>query len=143
MNSSSKNFQAFLSKLRREWGGTILVGTPIKNSTKWHAKIAVILNENDSGDDPISAIVGSSNLTRPAYGEYGSWNHECDVVLWDNGIVQKANDVFKFREMNKDDYIYFDKITDGSNEKERMKKLLEEIRKNVEFTPFNKISDEL
>ena len=50
----------------------------------WHAKIAMSI----SNGEPLAAIIGSSNLTGPAYGETGSrgmpslFNHECDVVIW-------------------------------------------------------------
>jgi len=43
-------------------------------------KIAIRLDKSDS---PMAAIVGSSNLTGPAYREgWGNWNYECDVTIW-------------------------------------------------------------
>ncbi len=47
---------------------------------RWHAKVALGI---DSKDEPIAGIVGSSNLTRPAYGEgRRDFNHEADVLIW-------------------------------------------------------------
>lgn len=51
---------------------------PRKN---WHAKIAIRLQRGQ----PIAAIVGSSNLTSPAYEENKyNWNFESDVLIWKN-----------------------------------------------------------
>jgi hypothetical protein len=45
----------------------------------WHAKIAMRLKE----DVPVAAIVGSSNLTGPAYRlDPENWNFEGDVLIW-------------------------------------------------------------
>ena len=45
----------------------------------WHAKVAIKLR----GDVPVAGIIGSSNLTRPAYGEpFADYNYEADVVVW-------------------------------------------------------------
>ena len=54
----------------------------------WHAKIFI------AGEDgsPALGIVGSSNLTRNAFGNSGSWNYEADVVLWNSSSVA-ANQV--------------------------------------------------
>ena len=55
----------------------------------WHAKIAIRLSQGK----PIAAIIGSSNLTGPAYGENRySWNFESDVLIWENS--QKLNGIF-------------------------------------------------
>lgn len=59
---------------------------PEKN---WHAKIAVRLKDRV----PVAALIGSSNLTRPAYGipnisppitPFGNWNFEGDVLIWND-----------------------------------------------------------
>ena len=45
----------------------------------WHAKIAVKLRNNI----PVAAIIGSSNLTKNAYGiNFPNFNYECDVTMW-------------------------------------------------------------
>jgi hypothetical protein len=60
----------------------------VARKKNWHAKISLFMKDKE----PLAAIIGSSNLTRPAYGESGSGpkfatsykNHncECDVVIW-------------------------------------------------------------
>lgn len=56
----------------------------------WHAKIAIRLKECK----PIAAIVGSSNLTGPAYGENRrTWNFEGDVLIW--SISRTLDSYFK------------------------------------------------
>lgn len=54
----------------------------------WHAKIFIA----SEGDAPRLGIVGSSNMTRNAFGNSGSWNYEADVVLWDSSSTA-ANQV--------------------------------------------------
>ncbi len=45
----------------------------------WHAKVAI----RTQAGNPVAAIIGSSNLTGPAYGEsIHRWNIEADVLLW-------------------------------------------------------------
>lgn len=85
------DFDHFISGL-----GTIKCpcGKPLsveKRQTKryhWHAKI-FIASENGS---PALGIIGSSNMTRNAFGVAGSWNYEADVVLWDTSN-NAANEV--------------------------------------------------
>lgn len=55
----------------------------VASKRNWHAKVAVRFN---GSGEPVAAIVGSSNLTGPAYREnYGNWNYESDVLLWKGG----------------------------------------------------------
>lgn len=45
----------------------------------WHAKIAMRLDD----EVPVAAIIGSSNLTGPAYRRnWENWNFEGDVLIW-------------------------------------------------------------
>jgi hypothetical protein len=45
----------------------------------WHAKIAIRL----CNGKPIAALIGSSNLTGPAYRlNWHKWNFESDVLIW-------------------------------------------------------------
>lgn len=44
----------------------------------WHAKIYVLISKGR----PIFAIIGSSNMTRNAFGISAPFNFESDVVLW-------------------------------------------------------------
>jgi phosphatidylserine/phosphatidylglycerophosphate/cardiolipin synthase-like enzyme len=51
----------------------------LAKKNNWHAKIAIARGQKKF----IGAIVGSSNLTRPAFEEnYNKFNFECDVVLF-------------------------------------------------------------
>lgn len=58
----------------------------------WHAKVFLA----KIGVEPVVAIIGSSNITRRAFGEEKDFNHECDVVFWDeknatvNSTVENA-----------------------------------------------------
>jgi len=57
----------------------------------WHAKIALRVID----DQPIAAIIGSSNITRPPYCERpylraSTWNYECDVLIWTDQVEYNA-----------------------------------------------------
>ncbi len=47
---------------------------------KWHAKIFILKNNTN----PILGIIGSSNITRPAFSDDVPFNYEADIVLWPN-----------------------------------------------------------
>lgn len=52
-----------------------------KLKSNWHAKVAMKL----SGEVPVAGLIGSSNLTGPAYGQgRKSFNYEADVLIWTN-----------------------------------------------------------
>lgn len=54
------------------------------NPNKWHAKVALLLKAGE----PLAGIIGSSNLTQPAYRAPASyWNYECDVVIDPHDIL--------------------------------------------------------
>ena len=46
---------------------------------RWHAKVFIAKRNSQ----PVVAIIGSSNITSKAFGEFKSFNYECDVVFWD------------------------------------------------------------
>lgn len=72
-----KHYSDFVEKLKSHG---ISVTAKVAPKRNWHAKIAVRL---DKAGIPVVAMVGSSNLTGPAYGENRySWNYECDVTIW-------------------------------------------------------------
>lgn len=45
---------------------------------RWHAKVFIL----SSNDQPVFGIIGSSNITRPAFSTTNPFNRECDVFLW-------------------------------------------------------------
>jgi hypothetical protein len=87
-------YASFIRNLRSSGLKVESWSAPEKN---WHAKIAIRLKTGT----PIAAIVGSSNLTRPAYGipnslppiaMFANWNFEGDVLIWKDS---RYNSVFK------------------------------------------------
>lgn len=58
---------------------------------KWHSKIALKVRDGQV----LAAIIGSSNLTIPAYGQKGeiwigktkNFPYECDVLIWDENRI--------------------------------------------------------
>lgn len=54
---------------------------------RWHAKVFILSH----GQDPIFGIVGSSNITRPAFGTIKDFNYECDVVIWPKSVRKITN----------------------------------------------------
>lgn len=96
MGSSNKERINFINEINAQLKPKTAIA--MKPKSNWHAKIALAIN--DLG--PACAIIGSSNLTRSAFGinpnSYNKkldilkgsrrFNHECDVVIWDNEIVK-------------------------------------------------------
>jgi hypothetical protein len=93
-------YQQFVNDLRSHGStvGAFTVDAYREVQDKWHAKVAIKVKHGE----PIAAIIGSSNLTVPAYGEKCScgsgksycsihnWSKknkhfpfECDVLFWD------------------------------------------------------------
>lgn len=115
----------FINKLR---DNNINVNPYIAKNKRWHAKIAIVLKN----ERPIAGIIGSSNLTGPAFREnWGRFNHEADVLIW---IDQSRYDKY-FQENTKRDVrdplgpifsIINDKI-DPLNEQIRLKGLYRKI----------------
>ena len=74
MPAESRRYRAFVDKIRTT--GITIVEHP---ATRWHAKIAIKSFENR----PVAALIGSSNLSRPAYCEpFQAFNYEADVFIW-------------------------------------------------------------
>lgn len=74
-----QHYSNFVRKLR---SAGVMVEPYEAKRGNWHAKIAVRIGRDSK---PLAAIVGSSNLTGPAYRvPYGRWNYECDVTIWQN-----------------------------------------------------------
>ncbi|HBY5154950.1 phospholipase D family protein [Klebsiella pneumoniae] len=45
---------------------------------KWHAKVFIASTKNG----PVFSLIGSSNMTRPAFSTSKPFNYEADVALW-------------------------------------------------------------
>lgn len=78
----SEYYRNFVHRLRPEVPTTAFRLT----DDNWHAKVAIRTRQGV----PVAGIVGSSNLTAPAYAlnrkgsphNRSGWNYEADVVLW-------------------------------------------------------------
>ncbi len=53
-------------------------------SMGWHAKVFLAKR----GNTPLVGIIGSSNITRRAFGLDKDFNYECDVVFWDESVPE-------------------------------------------------------
>ena len=53
-------------------------------SMGWHAKVFLA----KQGNVPLVGIIGSSNITRRAFGLDKDFNYECDVVFWDESVPE-------------------------------------------------------
>ena len=56
----------------------VSISAKITPNYYWHAKIFILKKDGK----PIFGIVGSSNMTRPAFGTTAPFNFEADVVMW-------------------------------------------------------------
>jgi hypothetical protein len=74
------DYVAFVANLTSRLTKVTVTGH-IAPKTFWHAKVAMrIIN-----GVPIAAVIGSSNMTHPAYSDLNrGFNHEADVLIWVN-----------------------------------------------------------
>ncbi|MFC8560232.1 hypothetical protein [Peribacillus frigoritolerans] len=104
-NCNACKYQEFVNGLRSHGSvGGFKVDAYREKNDKWHSKIAIKVRNGE----PIAAIIGSSNLTIPAYGEKcncptssgpcpthawisykGHFPFECDVLFWDEKQIKK------------------------------------------------------
>ncbi|WP_297868484.1 restriction endonuclease PLD domain-containing protein [uncultured Flavobacterium sp.] len=111
------------------------VNALITNNFHWHAKIFILKKQGE----PIFGIIGSSNMTRNAFGHTAPFNFEADVVLWDssnnaiNNICQSQTEISGG---DFDDIIYADYNVErnrGKNSMEKLKDLENEIMSKTQL----------
>lgn len=83
---SGGHYSSFYNNFVNRLGAVIPVKAYKAPLNNWHSKVAIRL---DNGR-PVAAIIGSSNLTGPAYGlnmpatpYTPGWNYETDVLIWE------------------------------------------------------------
>lgn len=76
-------YAAFFTQLKGKNISTSFSATQKRiPSMGWHAKVFLA----KSGPKPLVGIIGSSNITRRAFGIFKDFNYECDVVMWDETV---------------------------------------------------------
>ena len=121
-----QHYSDFVAKLKSHG---ISVTAKVAPKRNWHAKFAIRLDKSDS---PVVAMVGSSNLTGPAYVENrNSWNYECDVTMWKDKSMWDAS-LSEQRTPIEDPFTTMAAILDPDSPKqptveERLAKLVEDI----------------
>ncbi|VVB84737.1 Uncharacterised protein [uncultured archaeon] len=93
---------------------------------KWHAKIFILKNNAN----PILGIIGSSNITRPAFSDNVPFNYEADIVLWSNGNVIIDSMMRRIAEIIRDDTNYSHEVITTDYNPERNNGLSIEDRLN-------------
>ena len=99
-----------------------------KSGLKWHAKVFVL----SKAGVPVFGIIGSSNITRPAFGSVKNFNYECDVILWpdEQSIIsswleeQLQEDDFPFEIIRAP---YIEEMNNGLAVQDRLQNLKDEI----------------
>ena len=87
----SDGYENFVEELiSRLWNKVIVSAHASQVETFWHAKVAMRLQRtHDGGFTPCAALLGSSNLTKHAYGtEPGCWNHEADMLIYTSEVAE-------------------------------------------------------
>jgi hypothetical protein len=109
----------------------------VSKSGRWHAKVALAVVSGS----PVAGIVGSSNLTGPAYGvDRRVFNNETDVVLW-TSVVGRDHflPVLADLDLPAEEYIVGD-ISDElpqPSEQERLDTLLADLLAPDGIEPLN------
>lgn len=129
-------YEQFVRRLRSHGIKVTPHAAPRRN---WHARVAMKLKD----ETPIAAIIGSSNLTQPAFREdYSGYNHECDVVLWRNDpALDKYFGKEIVRSRRSDDpfspiEVIFNRETGQPDEGQRLEALYREIMGMGQLEPF-------
>jgi hypothetical protein len=119
-----EHYENFVLQLRN---AGLVVNAFIAPRGNWHAKIAI----RTRGTTPLAALLGSSNLTFPAYSEgRRSWNFECDVAIWISS--QDMTDHFRRCDAAEDhDNIYVEALLDPSFHQPEEPARLREIQEDV------------
>jgi hypothetical protein len=69
------DYRAFCSAMKAS--GVRIRGLKVMG-LRWHAKVFLLATPRW----PLFALIGSSNLTRAAFGRSSPFNWECDVAIW-------------------------------------------------------------
>lgn len=123
-----KEYQIFVKNLKKIIGNRVL---PMHCSDfRWHAKIFILSIK----DENILGIIGSSNITRPAFDITQPYNKECDIILWNNAI-SKLNEIIEqsMKEYEPEELIqsFYDEEINKLSINDRLKKLKDEISKKI------------
>jgi hypothetical protein len=119
------SFTNFVQRLRNS---RIPTRAFLARRMNWHAKVALRIGRRG----PVAAIIGSSNLTRPAYGirPLRSWNYECDVTIW--LPTKTCMNTFSKNSAAHNESIIMTAILDPQveqpNEEEQLRRLLEQVK---------------
>lgn len=83
MSSSRQNMRTFINNIRaiqHNGNPRFQVEPSRRNFSHWHAKFSLVF---DNQHRPLAILIGSSNLTRRAYGENNdAFNVEADALIW-------------------------------------------------------------
>ena len=95
------SYQNFVNSLRTCMGPD-KVKAYHDNSNRWHAKEMILLRNGRA----VAGIVGSSNITRPAYGSYLDFNIEADTFIYDSSVDDQMQELaMTIRNGNDDAFI--------------------------------------
>ena len=128
-------FTAFIASVRAKTRPQYLTLRKRKTD-RWHAKVFIAW---ESGV-PAFAVIGSSNITRPAFDTTSPFNFECDVIIWNTSCpnaIALAEQLFKGKKVAQE-VIFANYEENGRNEhfsvSDRLTVLAEEINnKSYEF----------
>jgi hypothetical protein len=112
----------------------------IKKGFHWHAKVYLLYLNSI----PIFGIIGSSNITRPAFDDTSPFNIEADVILWNDDIT--INNIIEkhFSDIDINDYYVLDYENNKNQDKTIQDRLMyfhKIIREEGEFTEVKDVND--
>lgn len=93
-----KSYKNFVNNLKND--GVSHITSYYVSGFKFHAKIYIYKKENN----PLLGIIGSSNMTRNAFGLSSPFNYEADVVLWDDSCEEINELMLKITKGKSDPY---------------------------------------
>jgi len=131
------HFQDFKDKYRyfikNLQSNNINVDAYYASGKNWHAKVAIRIRQGQ----PIAALIGSSNLTPPAYKLGGKWNYEADVLIWKKS--RELTNFFREDEMNLPFgrlELILDPDVQQPSEEEQLEDLYNDVMNRTGLIPF-------
>lgn len=125
------DYRAFANALRKLSPPSFTLNAYRSKRLKWHAKILILFVKGR----PVFAIIGSSNMTRPAFAPphiTPDFNHESDVVLWDDKYKPILNSIMDLERSSQEgpfeiNLRYSPQDNKGDSISDRLKKIYDSV----------------
>ena len=78
---------SYINFVRSMKNNCVKIDAYVIRGFRWHAKVFILRKNNKN----ILGIIGSSNITKPAFSTNSPFNYECDMIIWDKSVKKLNN----------------------------------------------------